>query len=58
LQQPQAQEELQRVKKAPAAAGGSSADAEKLKLLQKDYDTLAAKYNATQTTAPGTKKSN
>lgn len=52
-----AQEELQRVKKAPAAAGGSSADSEKLKLLQKDYDALAAKYNATQG-SQGTKKSN
>lgn len=30
------------LQKAPA---GSSADAEKLKLLQKDYDSLAAKYN-------------
>lgn len=29
---------------------GSSADAEKLKSLQKDYDTLAAKYNALEGT--------
>jgi len=40
------QDDLAKVKGAKPVAGGNSADAEKLKLLQKDYDTLSAKYNA------------